>query len=60
MANFAVLAGVFIAGVITGAFFMATVASAAMHRSQMHMQKKVRYWQGRWRQARRWRRRIKY
>jgi hypothetical protein len=31
-----------------------------MHRSQMHMQKKVRYWQGRWRQARRWRRRIKY
>jgi hypothetical protein len=53
-----IVGAVFIAGFIIGAVFTASIASAAMHRSQTHMQRKVRHWQGRWRQARRYTRHV--
>jgi len=53
-----IIGAVFLAGVIVGAVFTATVATAAMHRSQVHMQHKVRRWQAKWRQARRYSRRV--
>jgi hypothetical protein len=50
----AIAGAVFIAGVIAGAVLTASIASAAMHRSQVRMQRKVRHWQARWRQAHRY------
>jgi hypothetical protein len=36
-----------VTGVIAGGWLTMVIATAAMSRSQEHMEKKVRYWQGR-------------
>ncbi|MGE5290507.1 MAG: hypothetical protein ACM3ML_25620 [Micromonosporaceae bacterium] len=55
-----IMGPVFLAGIIVGAVLTASLATAAMHRSQARMQRKVRHWQARWRRAHRCTRRASF
>lgn len=52
MATLLIIIAPVITGTIVGCWLTLVVATAAMSRSQQHMENKVRYWQGRVRQAR--------
>ena len=47
MATLLIISASVITGVIVGCWLTMVVATAAMSRSQQHMQDKVRYWQAR-------------
>lgn len=52
MATMLIIIGSVVTGVIVGAWLTLVIATAAMSRSQQHMEKKVRYWQAQARRAR--------
>jgi hypothetical protein len=52
MATLLIIIASVITGVIVGCWLTLVVATAAMSRSQEHMEKKVRYWQAQVRRAR--------
>jgi hypothetical protein len=52
MATMLIIIASIITGTIVGCWLMLVVATAAMSRSQQHMEKRVRYWQAQARQAR--------
>jgi hypothetical protein len=52
MATLLIIIASVVTGVIVGGWLTLVIATAAMSRSQEHMEKKVRYWQARARRAR--------
>jgi hypothetical protein len=47
-----IIIGSVVTGIIAGGWLTLVIATAAMSRSQQHMEKKVRYWQAQARRAR--------